>query len=209
MAASNQHNFETLKRSYTEAFTIHGKLFRIVNGHQKSRFYCEVHKKHINSVTVVVDQLVQIRQCKDIGHRCFSETKSIVVELLDGSREIGHIPAICIDPNEEMQYKCFLCDEDDAVCSHDYKHALLHLLTEHCGYDADSLDLKCPSCNFRGDCLDIIDHCQSVHKNGRHPLALGIGAIDLSLLFCRVNRGPAGRPGGTTCSLDMDILQLL
>jgi hypothetical protein len=127
----NSHSHECPrpnKRSHTEALAIYGQCFQITKSSSGSSLSCSLHKKNIHFANVVLGETVQVVRCRVSDDRCYNELNLVAVESLQRNRD-GHVPVNCIDVNNPLKYKCFLCDNSN-LTSH-FDKARLHLIECH------------------------------------------------------------------------------
>jgi hypothetical protein len=125
-------NPRPIKRSHTEALDIYGKCFRISKNPppsvRRASCRCPLHKKYINFAKVVVGETVQVIRCRH-DDRCYNEMSLVVVEFMNRSGEVTHLPIDCIDVNHPLEYKCFLCNISNL--GSDFDKARSHLTESH------------------------------------------------------------------------------
>jgi hypothetical protein len=141
----NPHLHECLrpnKRSHTETFATYGQCFQIMKPLSGSSVSCALHKKNISLGNVAFGETVQVVQCQVIDDQCYNELNLVVVEFLNRDGPVSHVPVDCININNPLKYKCFLCDNSDL--GSDFDQAQSHLTECHkMTKNEDKLYIKC------------------------------------------------------------------
>jgi hypothetical protein len=159
-----------LKRPHTEAYI--GECFRVKKKPIKTNIDCSFHKKIVRVVEADIGDVVHVIKCTHTRCCCIDHPfgELFMVELLNGTAQVGHIPGDCIDLN--TKYKCFLCTRDDHGLTQfgHFDQALSHLIKCHL-QDQDVVDhqdyIQCPGCGYKNSSVEIIQsHFSKTHNFG-------------------------------------------
>jgi DNA-directed RNA polymerase subunit RPC12/RpoP len=154
----------SLKRPHTQTYV--GKCFRVKQKPSKTSYDCSFHGFHKRIIDVVeadIGDVVHVIKCTCCC--CLDDyfADLVMVELLNGTTQFGHIPGECIDLTDQLQYKCFLCHVDFGF---NFDQASSHLIKCHMQQDYSDQLIHCPACGYKSRSVETIRKHFTKSHNG-------------------------------------------